>query len=65
VKHVACSFVSLRCPDVTQGGVEIDASTMKKLVTPFSADKKQQQAMSLQAFAGHDSESDDESQAKP
>jgi hypothetical protein len=38
---------------------------MKKLVTPFSADKKQQQAMSLQAFAGHDSESDDESQTQP
>jgi hypothetical protein len=37
---------------------------MKKLVTRESADSKQQKAMSLQAYAGHDTESEDESQAE-
>ena len=63
--EACCMFVCfMRCPDVTQGGAEIDGPTMKKIVTRESADSKQQKAMSLQAYAGHDTESEDESQAE-
>lgn len=59
-----CMFVCLtHCLDVTQGGVQIDGPTMKKLVTRESAESKQQKAMSLTAYAGPDSESEDESQS--
>jgi hypothetical protein len=32
---------------------------MKKLVTPHSEDKMQRQAISLQAYAGHESDDED------
>ena len=43
-----------------QGGAEIDGPTMKKLVTPHSEDKVRRQAISLQAYAGHESDDEDE-----
>ncbi len=43
---------------ILSGGAEIDGPTMKKLVTRHTEHKMQQNALSLQAFAGH--ESDDE-----
>ena len=43
---------------ILPGGAEIDGPIMKKLVTRHTEDKMQRNALSLQAFAGH--ESDDE-----
>ena len=33
---------------------------MKKIVTPHSEDRMQRQAISLQAYAGHESDDDEE-----
>merc|ERR1719453_1087880 len=45
---------------VLPGGAEVDGPTMKKIVTPHSEDRMQRQAISLQAYAGHESDDDEE-----
>ena len=44
---------------ILNGGAEIDGPTMRKIVTRHSEDKMQRIAISLQAFAGHESDDDD------